>query len=147
MSLLIRICVIALALGVGGSVRASPANPIGPTGTFQNPIRDDNWPDPFCYLHTDGYYYMPRSENNGIALYKSAVLHNWREAERSRVYSAPAGLMNLWAPEIFYINGNWYMYFALDDGDNANHRMYVIRSVGPDPMGAWTAEKRYRFYL
>jgi len=82
-------------------------------------------------------------KNNGIALYRSRLLHNWREAERSVSYTAPAGLMNLWAPEIFYLRDNFYMYFALDDGDNANHRMYVIRALNPaDPMGTWTPERR-----
>jgi GH43 family beta-xylosidase len=59
------------------------------------------------------------------------------------VLSAPAGLMSLWAPEIFYLRGNWYMYYALDDGDNANHRMYVSRALDANnPMGAWTQARR-----
>lgn len=90
---------------------------------------------------------MPRSEGNskynGITLFKSPILSDWRSAESSRVYVAPPGLDNLWAPEIFYIGGQWYMYFALDNGDNANHRMYVIKAVDPsDPMGVWSSERR-----
>jgi GH43 family beta-xylosidase len=111
---------------------------------FQNPLKDETWPDPFCYLHTDGFYYMPRKENVSIALYKSPILHNWRDAERSVVYTAPDGLLNLWAPEIFYLRENFYMYFALDNGDNRNHRMYVIRATNvSEPMGSWGVERRY----
>lgn len=134
-------------LGLGSSIVEGRTFSNGSiSGTFQNPIKDDNWPDPYCYLHTDGFYYMPRSENNGIALYRSPILHNWREAQRAEVYFAPPGLLNLWAPEIFYLRGNFYMYFALDNGDNANHRMYVIKASDPNnPMGAWGQEKRYYY--
>jgi len=136
------LCCFLLAVclrGVSGfSFRNSSTKAI-----FHNPIRDDAWPDPHCYLHTDGFYYMPRSEDNGIALYKSATLSQWRDAQRAFVYQAPPGLMSLWAPEIHYVRGNFYMYFALDNGDNANHRMYVIRSQSAtNPMGSWTFEKR-----
>jgi GH43 family beta-xylosidase len=137
-SLLCLVVLLFSPLVWGASFNASH-----PRGVFQNPIRDDSWPDPYCYLHTDGFYYMPRSENNGIALYRSPILHNWRQAERAFVYQAPPGLMSLWAPEVFFLRGNWYLYFALDDGNNANHRMYVVRANDPqNPMGAWGREKR-----
>jgi GH43 family beta-xylosidase len=38
---------------------------------------------------------------------------------------------NIWAPEIHYIQGKWYIYFAADDGNNENHRMFVIESNNP----------------
>jgi GH43 family beta-xylosidase len=137
--LILSICILSAAhaddgVGRNGSI----------AGLFQNPIREGRWPDPYCYLHTDGFYYMPLSENNGITLFKSAILHNWRDAQSARVFAPPEGLTSLWAPEIFFLGGNWYMYFALDDGNNRNHRMYVSRAVDPNnPFGAWTAARRY----
>lgn len=113
--------------------------------TFHNPIADFAWPDPFTHRHHDGFYYMPRSEENGIALYRSPVLTNWRNAERSLVYRAPNGLDGLWAPEIHWLDGNFYMYFALQTGgNNANHRSYVIKANDPNnPMwGGWSGEVR-----
>jgi GH43 family beta-xylosidase len=54
----------------------------------------------------------------------------------------PAGSVyskEIWAPELHFINGKWYMYFAADDGNNKNHRMYVIENTSKDPMqGEWT---------
>jgi len=38
-----------------------------------------------------------------------------------------------WAPELHKINGKWYIYVAADDGDNNNHRMYVLECTGDDP--------------
>ena len=46
-----------------------------------------------------------------------------------KVYTAPANTeysSEYWAPELHKINGKWYIYVAADDGDNYNHRMYVL---------------------
>ena len=86
---------------------------------------------------------MPRSEGNGVAVYKSRTLSNWRNAEKAIVVRAPSGLTNLWAPELHFVNGNWYLYYALDDGDNANHRMYVSRGTDPNnALAPFTSPKR-----
>ena len=45
-----------------------------------------------------------------------------------------------WAPELHYFdadtvgsaNAGWYIYFAADNGDNENHRMYVLRATDPE---------------
>lgn len=112
---------------------------------FNNPISDLNWPDPYAYLHTDGYYYMPRSENNGVAIYRTRNLVNWRNAERRQIYTAGPGLGAVWAPEIHYIRGHFYIYVAMEtDGLNENHRMYVLHSNNPnDAMGDWSTAHRY----
>jgi GH43 family beta-xylosidase len=39
----------------------------------------------------------------------------------------------LWAPELHFIKGKWYMYFAADDGNNNNHRIYVLENPTADP--------------
>jgi len=45
------------------------------------------------------------------------------------VWSAPqrgANSDNVWAPELHLIDGKWFIYFAADDGDNDNHRMWAL---------------------
>lgn len=37
----------------------------------------------------------------------------------------------LWAPELHHLAGRWYVYYAASDGDNANHRMYVLEADHP----------------
>jgi len=70
-------------------------------------------------------------------------LTDFRNAERREIYRAPNGLMNLWAPEIHFLRNDYYIYFALDDGDNANHRTFVIKALdNTNPMGDWSGEKR-----
>ena len=40
----------------------------------------------------------------------------------------------VWAPELHYLNGKWYIYVAADDGNNHNHRMYVLESQSQNPQ-------------
>lgn len=60
---------------------------------YNNPISDVNWPDPYAYYHAaDGYYYMPRSEDVGVTLYRTKTLDNWRTNDSTRVFTAGPGL-------------------------------------------------------
>ena len=42
----------------------------------------------------------------------------------------------MWAPELHYINGRFYIYVAMaQNGDNASHRMYVLQGTSTtDPL-------------
>jgi len=44
---------------------------------------------------------------------------------------------NVWAPELHLLNGKWYIYYAADDGQNANHRMWALESQTSDPQGPY----------
>ena len=46
-------------------------------------------------------------------------------------------LSSVWAPEIHFINNRWYIYFAADNGDNKNHKMYVLESETQDAQGKY----------
>lgn len=88
--------VIATVVFSGSVQGYSLRNGTGKVATFTNPIQDFAWPDPYVHRHNDGFYYMPRSESNGVAVYKSRLLSNWRGAEKNIVVRAPPGLKDLW---------------------------------------------------
>lgn len=44
----------------------------------------------------------------------------------------------LWAPELHFLQGKWWLYVAADDGNNHNHRMVVLESKSDDPFGPYT---------
>jgi GH43 family beta-xylosidase len=108
--------------------------------TFTNPLLQSG-ADPFSFFK-DGYYYYTHSLGNRIGLWKTKNLANLKEAEHKNVYKPPTGTAyskELWAPEIHYLQGKWYIYFAADDGNNDNHRMYVLENASKDPLkGEWT---------
>lgn len=41
----------------------------------------------------------------------------------------------VWAPELHFIDGLWYIYYAASDGNNRNHRTYVLQA--PHPFGPY----------
>ncbi|RED32329.1 family 43 glycosylhydrolase [Paenibacillus sp. VMFN-D1] len=91
--------------------------------------------DPWVYKHTDGYYYFTKTTGGNVTIWKSAELTTI-DAAPTRVVET--GCCNIWAPELHYIDGAWYIYYAKDDGDNANHRMYVMENTSADPtQGTW----------
>jgi GH43 family beta-xylosidase len=107
---------------------------------FRNPLLSSG-ADPYSF-YKDGYYYYTHTSVNRLVLWKTRDLTDLRTAVRKTIWTPPPNTMyskNLWAPEIHFIDGKWYMYFAADDGHNKNHRMYVLVNPNRDPMeGAWT---------
>ncbi len=113
--------------------------------TFTNPIvapySGGGSADP-SVVFKDGYYYYCKSLNDaGIGIAKAQRLQDIGGANMVTVWTPPAGTAyskEIWAPELQYINGNWYIYFAADDGNNVNHRMYCLQANTQDPQGAYT---------
>lgn len=113
--------------------------------TFKNPIVPVSGhagsADP-SVVYKDGYYYYVKSDKDtSIIVAKAKRLQDIGTAPRVTVYTPPSGTMyskEIWAPELQYINGKWYIYFAADDGRNENHRMYVLEGNSQDPQGTYT---------
>lgn len=100
--------------------------------------------DPYVYRHTDGTYYFTASvpAYDGIYLRKSDTLLGLKDAEEVEVWHKhDEGIMSIhiWAPEIHYLDGAWYIYYAGGDKDDIwAIRPYVLRCTDPDPMtGKW----------
>ncbi len=106
---------------------------------FVNPLLPSG-ADPFSF-YKDGYYYYTQSMQNKLVLWKTKDLTQLKLAETKTVWIPPQGTMyskELWAPEIHFIQGKWYLYFAADNGENTNHRMYVLENNSSDPLqGEW----------
>lgn len=108
--------------------------------TFTNPLLPSG-ADPWCF-YKDGYYYYTHTTRNNITLWKTDNIARLSTAEKKVVYTPPAGTYYshaLWAPELHFLNGRWYIYFAADGGQNKDHRMWVLENPSHDPLkGEWT---------
>ncbi|KAH7104047.1 Arabinanase/levansucrase/invertase [Auriculariales sp. MPI-PUGE-AT-0066] len=97
--------------------------------TFNNPIKPGGAADPWVIYHQEtDMYYLCQSQQGGIVVLPSRDLTAFPE-EGPVVWSPPGDLKDLWAPELHFIDGVWYVYVAMDHGDNADHRMYFVGKV------------------
>lgn len=114
-------------------------DPLAGDTTFVNPLLPSG-PDPWVFQKDSTYYYT-HTLGNRIAIFSTNKMSELNKASVSNIWSPPlAGLYsrNIWAPEIHYLKGKWYVYFAADDGNNVNHRMYVLENASSNPLlGSW----------
>jgi len=96
--------------------------------------------DPYVYKHTDGSYYFTASvpAYDGIFLRKSDTLAGLASADEVEIWhkheEGPMSV-HIWAPELHYLEGKWYIYYAGGDKDDVwQIRPYVLRCLGDDPM-------------
>ena len=88
--------------------------------------------DPYVYRHTDGNYYFTASipAYDRIVLRRSETLAGLKDAEEVTVWEKhKEGIMSehIWAPELHYLDGKWYIYFAGGDKDDVwAIRPYVL---------------------
>jgi GH43 family beta-xylosidase len=110
------------------------------TGTFTNPLLPSG-PDPWV-TYKDGYYYYMNSTGDNLTLWKTRSVVDLKNATKKVVWTPPATgpySHDLWAPEIHFLNGKWYIYFAADASTNQTHRLWVVENPSPDPLaGEWT---------
>ncbi|MEC0238575.1 family 43 glycosylhydrolase [Paenibacillus dokdonensis] len=111
--------------------------------------------DPWVYKHSDHYYYFTASvpEYDRIEIRRSRTLQGLGEAEPTvawRKYDSGPLSANIWAPELHYISGKWYIYFAAARTTETkaglfDHRMYVLENDSANPMeGQWVEKGQVR---
>ncbi|WP_026674030.1 glycoside hydrolase family 43 protein [Alkalihalobacterium bogoriense] len=114
---------------------------------YVNPIIEQR-ADPWVYKHTDDFYYFTASvpEYDRIEVRRSKTIQGLAEAEAVvvwRKYEIGPLSANIWAPEIHYIEGKWYIYFAAARTTETNdglfdHRMFVLENESENPLeGNW----------
>ncbi|HYE30768.1 MAG TPA: glycoside hydrolase family 43 protein [Methylomirabilota bacterium] len=108
--------------------------------TFANPILPAPSADPWVIYH-NGFYYLAESRNQQSLWIRKARLFTELAGDPGvMIWSAPESGANcnaIWAPELHFINGRWYIYYAADDGLNENHRMWVLESDSEDPLSSY----------
>jgi GH43 family beta-xylosidase len=117
---------------------------------WTNPILEQR-ADPYVILHDDGYYYCTATvpEYDRIELRRAHSLGELTDAKTKVVWHEhEQGAMShhIWAPELHFINGKWYMYFAAGRSDAVwDIRMYVLENASANPMeGEWIEKGQIR---
>jgi len=116
---------------------------VGGAQTFTNPMLTSQ--DPFI-TYVNGVYYSTYTAygcaTNHICIKSATTLTGLNASPSHDVWSAPSAPASnqaeVWAPELHYINNNWYIYYAADDGTNDDHRLFVLQaSNSAQPTGTY----------
>ena len=83
----------------------------------QNSQEDRRIPlaDPFILLDGDTYYAYGTHNRNGIEYYTSTNLKEWRYGGLALHKRDSYGEKWFWAPEVYHINGKYYMYYTAEE--------------------------------
>ena len=104
------------------------------------PRRDMHYGMPPGYRHTDHTYYFTASvpEYDRIILRKASNIKDLACAEEKvlwRKHDTGKQSIHIWAPEIHYLWGEWFIYYAAGDIDDIwAIRPYILRCKGSDPF-------------
>ncbi|MDY0974841.1 glycoside hydrolase family 43 protein [Massilia sp. CFBP9012] len=104
--------------------------------------------DPHIYKHGDGYYYFTASVPlyDRIELRRATTIDGLANAPTVDAWIKPdTGPYSelVWAPELHFNEGAWYLYFAAAPSREIRHqlfqhRMYAIRNTNANPLeGEW----------
>ena len=119
---------------------------------YPNPLIEQR-ADPFVLRHSDGYYYFTASvpEYDRLELRRARSINELSQASPTVVWQKPQqGPMShlIWAPELHFINGKWYLYFAAAHSPKIvdglfQHRMFALECSAANPLtGDWVEKGR-----
>lgn len=105
---------------------------------FSNPLYQGQ--DPFV-TYKDGFYYFVSSSNldsnNKVYVSKSRTLTD--QGEKVLVFDSQGTQTRIFAPELFFLNGKWYIYYCADlQAYGYKHMATVLESETGDPQGNYT---------
>jgi len=119
-----------------------PPPPPGPK-TFTNPLQ--NGADPWVFKK-DSFYYYTQTLGNRIAIWMTKKMSKLSAATSTTVFTPTPGSpnsANIWAPEIFFINNKWYIYYTAGSGPDITQRTWVLENSNADPtQGTWVDKGR-----
>lgn len=127
---------VALMLPLSAAAADTPT-------TFANPLVPQR-ADPHVFKHSDGYYYFTATvpEYDRIEIRRAKTLQELGTAEAKVIWKKhEQGAMgsHIWAPEIHFIDGKWYVYFAAGGAKDVwAIRIYALENASVNPLeGEW----------
>lgn len=137
--------VLVLGCKDGGKTAVSPTPPVvaPPTtsNTFTNPLLPTG-PDPWVY-QKDGFYYYLHTTNTNLRIWKTAKMSDLGSTSSVVAWTPPPtgpASGNLWAPELHFLDGKWYIYYSAGPAgpDLGRQRTWVLENEAADPTtGTW----------
>ena len=102
--------------------------------------------DPHLTFHSDGYYYLAATvpEYDRLELRRARTIDDLARVAPTIIWrqhaTGPMG-SHIWAPELHFIAGKWYLYFAAGGAEKDKIweiRLYVLENSAANPItGEW----------
>jgi GH43 family beta-xylosidase len=125
----------ALALAVMAVFAVPPE--LGAQVTHTNQV--GSGADPFVVRHGGNYYFL-RTTGGDIKIRRSPTLQGIGSGTETTVFWFNHEIKgHIWAPELHYLNGKWYIYATGSlSSSQFIMRMFVLEGNSQDPMGSYT---------
>jgi GH43 family beta-xylosidase len=109
--------------------------PVVPAGKkFKNPVVTGA--DPWI-IKKDGFYYYTHTLGNRIELWKTNAVSSLGSVTGREVFKPATGKdnsENLWAPELHFLDGKWYLYYTAGAGPDNTQRTWVLENSNANPL-------------
>lgn len=118
-----------IALFITGCQSTQADVPIEPKATLV-PLGD-----PFILLYNNTYYAYGTNAEDGIEVYISDDLNKWEKEAKLALHKNDTWASRwFWAPEVYHVNGKFYMYFSADE--------HIAVAVSDSPLGPFKQENK-----
>ncbi|NML65417.1 family 43 glycosylhydrolase [Hymenobacter sp. RP-2-7] len=133
-------CQKNVATGSGATPTPTPT-PV--STTFMNPLLTTG-PDPWV-VQKDGFYYFLSTTGGDVRILKTAKMTELNGAPSTTIWrpglaTSSNSKYDVWAPELHYLDGKWYVYYTAGPGNCCGgQRLWVLENASADPtQGTWT---------
>ncbi len=135
--------IVFTVFGLSALISCTDEETAASVDIIHNPLIEQR-ADPHVWLHTDGYYYLTATvpEYDRIELRRARSIAGLATVDVETIwhrYESGPMSHHIWAPEIHYIDGAWYIHFAAGRAEDIwRIRMYVLRNESENPLeGTW----------
>lgn len=124
-----------LALGMMLSVQACASEYTDPNDIVVDEVETPvAFADPFIMLHNGVYYAYGTNAENGIEVYTSDDLLTWKYKSMALDKKDSWGDRWFWAPEVYAVNGKFYMYYTANE--------HICAAIADSPAGPFVQSKQ-----
>ncbi|MES2475215.1 MAG: PA14 domain-containing protein [Verrucomicrobiota bacterium] len=108
-----------------------------PQSTFNNPLYQGE--DPWITLHDGSYYVCSSGPQHPTAVYVSKSPTLTERGEKVKVWEDADDYGRVFAPELHFIQGKWYIYFCADvRSEGGKHMAVVLQANTDNPLDGFT---------
>ncbi|KAF1851269.1 glycoside hydrolase family 43 protein [Cucurbitaria berberidis CBS 394.84] len=107
--------------------------------TFTNPLRAKDGADPHI-SYSGGYYYLMTTTWSDLRITRAKTLGGLKTGETKTVWkdTTASRCCNVWAPELHFLDGAWYIYYSAGQSANLDLQRPHVLKGGANPFDAYT---------